>query len=121
MIRSRYAAQKNSEPELRDVVVIRGDTRDYFDGHPGAENVAIVVEIAETSLDRDRIVKKRIYAAAGIPFYWLLDLVNRKLEVYSEPQASDYLRCDVYSPEDAAAVILDARSIGAIPVASLLP
>jgi Uma2 family endonuclease len=110
----------NSEPEP-DVAVIRGDTRDYPTGHPGAGDVLLIVEAADASLVRDRILKKRIYAAAGIPFYWLLDLVNHKLEVYSEPSSGDYQRRVVYSPDDSVPVFLEGRTVGTIPVRSLLP
>lgn len=59
----------DSEPEP-DVVVVRGDTRQYLDRHPGAEDIALVVEVSDTTLQRDRSLKKRIYARAGIPIYW---------------------------------------------------
>lgn len=110
----------NSEPEP-DVAVIRGDTRDYFVRHPGAGDVFLIVEASDASLVRDRILKKRIYAAAGIPFYWLLDLVSQKLEVYSDPQSGDYQKCAVYGPDDSVPVTLDGRAVGTIPVRSLLP
>ena len=74
-----------------DVAVIRGDSRDYFDRHPGAAEVGLIVEVAEASLDRDRVLKKQIYAAAAIPVYWLLDLNNRRLEAYSDPEGGDLL------------------------------
>ena len=72
----------DSEPEP-DLAVIRGRIRDYGRRHPGAPDVGLVMEISDTSLDRDRLAKKRIYAEARIPRYWLLDLNERKLEVYS--------------------------------------
>lgn len=48
----------NSEPEP-DIVVIRGDTQQYLDRHPGAEDIAMVIEVSDTTLRRDRTVKKR--------------------------------------------------------------
>ena len=110
----------DSEPEP-DVAIIRGDTRDYPSGHPGSPDVALVVEVADASLLRDRGVKKRVYANAPIPTYWLLNLVDRRLEVYSAPKAGEYCRCDIYRPEDSAPIILDGVEAGSIPVASLLP
>src|SRR5262249_41008702 len=62
---------ETSEPEP-DGVVVRGETRQYLDRHPGPRDVALVVEIADASLDRDRGLKKRLYAEAGIPAYWIL-------------------------------------------------
>ena len=80
-----------SEPEP-DVSVVRGDTRNYADRRPGPAEVGLVMEIADTSLERDSIRKKRIYAAAGIPYDWLLNLKTRSLEVYSVPQGNEYTR-----------------------------
>ena len=56
----------DSEPEP-DVVIVRGDTRQYLNRHPGAQDLALVVEVADTSLQRDRTSKKRLYARVGIP------------------------------------------------------
>jgi Uma2 family endonuclease len=55
-----------SEPEP-DIVIVRGDTRDYLDRHPGAKDIALVVEVSDSTLERDRTLKKRIYARANIP------------------------------------------------------
>jgi hypothetical protein len=109
-----------SEPKP-DTVMIRGDMRDYSARHPGPAEVGLIAEVADATLERDRFLKKRIYATAGIPFYWLLDLVNCKLEVYSEPKSGDYQQCAVYGPEDSVPVTLDGRAVGTVSVRSLLP
>jgi Uma2 family endonuclease len=75
----------NSEPEP-DIVVVRGDTRQYLDRHPGAEDIALIIEVSDTTLQRDRTVKKRIYARAGISIYWIVNLVEGLVEVYSQPK-----------------------------------
>jgi hypothetical protein len=51
-------------------VVVRGDTRQYLDRHPGQQAVALAIKVADTTLQRDRPVKKRLYAFAG---FHLLD------------------------------------------------
>lgn len=109
-----------SEPEP-GVVIIRGEMDDYHHGHPRPSDVALVIEISDSSLDRDRIFKKGIYAAAGIPYYWVLDLTHRRLEVYLQPRDGEYTRVDVYGPDDAAPVALDGREIGSMPVSNLIP
>lgn len=109
-----------SEPEP-DVAVIRGDSRDYFDRHPGSTDVGIVIEVADATLARDRGVKKRIYAAAGIRSYWIVNLNSRRLEVYSEPSGSDYRRRDTFESHERVAVSLDDREVGHILVSDLLP
>ena len=109
-----------SEPEP-DIAVIRGDTRMYPRRHPGIGDIGLVVEVSDSTLDRDRIMKKRIYATAGIPFYWLLDLNRRKLEVYSEPRASEYAQTAEYAEHDTIPVILDGVPAGTVRVSDLLP
>jgi Uma2 family endonuclease len=72
-----------SEPEP-DVAVVRGGPRDYATAHP-AEPV-LVLEVALTSLDFDREQKSSLYARAGQPEYWIVNLVDRMLEIRRDPE-----------------------------------
>ena len=65
--------------------MIRGEVRDYRSCHPGPADVALVVEVAETSLQYDRTVKKALYAAARILIYWIVNVVDNQVEVYRDP------------------------------------
>jgi len=76
------AMDPDSEPEP-DLAVLRGSPRDWLADHPST--AALVVEIADTSLRFDRVVKGRVYAAAGIADYWIVNLRDRVIEVYREP------------------------------------
>jgi Uma2 family endonuclease len=67
-----------------DLAVVRGSARDYRERHPGGRDTLLVIEIAQTSQDLDRR-KAAIYAAAGVPTYWLIDLPQSRLEAHSEP------------------------------------
>lgn len=109
-----------SEPEP-DIAVVRGSRRDYLNRHPGPSDVLLIIEIADMSLERDRILKQRIYAAAGIPCYWILDLAGRRLEVCLDPRDGAYSRWDIYRAGDAAPVILDGVEAGSVAVTALLP
>lgn len=111
---------EGSEPEP-DLLVVRGDPRGYLERHPGPGDVALVVEVADTSLGRDRGLKKRLYAAAGIPLYWVLNLVDRRLETFAEPAGDDYRRLEVLGPEAEVAVELDGAELGRLSVRDLLP
>jgi Uma2 family endonuclease len=71
-----------SEPEP-DIAVVPGSIEDYRERHPGT--AVLVVEVADSSLDYDRGCKLRMYARAGIPEYWILNLGDRILEVYRDP------------------------------------
>ena len=73
-----------SEPEP-DVTVVPGAPEDYRSHHPS--HPVLTVEVAESSLASDRERKGGIYARAGLPDYWILNLVDRVLEVYREPAA----------------------------------
>ena len=114
----------NSEPEP-DIVVIRGDTRQYLDRHPGAEDIALIVEVSDTTLQRDRTVKKRIYARAGIAIYWIVNLVEEQIEVYSQPMAEvekpDYNQRLDFGRSAVIPITIAGREICAIAVNSLLP
>jgi len=110
----------SSEPEP-DLAVCRGMRRDYLERHPGSADLGLVVEIADATLVRDRLLKEGIYAAAGIPWYWLLDLKTPRLEAYSEPRDGVFQRTHVYAAGDAVPVELDGNVIGSISVSDLLP
>jgi Uma2 family endonuclease len=85
----------------------------------------LVVEVAESSLAVDRTLRKELYAAAGIPLYWIVNLVDRRLEVFTGPSGPtphpDYATTTILGPGDEVALILDGQEVGRIPVAALLP
>lgn len=114
----------DSEPEP-DVAVIRGERRDYAERHPGPGEVALVVEVADATLRRDRTLKQGIYARAGIPLYWILNLTEQTLEAHHEPSESkdgfSYHQRAVYRASDAVPVILEGREIARIALRELLP
>lgn len=114
----------DSEPEP-DVSVVRGRRRDYAERHPGPEEVGLLVEVAEASLNRDRVWKKRIYAAARIPIYWIVNLVDRQVEAFTGPSGPrprpDYAASQVYLPGQEIPVLLAGQEVGRIAVDDLLP
>jgi Uma2 family endonuclease len=73
-----------SEPEP-DFVLARMTEDHYLSGHPTPEDIFLVIEIADSSLEYDRNVKMPLYAEAKIPYYWLFDVVEDCLEAYSNP------------------------------------
>jgi Uma2 family endonuclease len=125
-----YVAQYNpvtaadSEPEP-DLQIVRGGPRDYLRRFPGPSDVPLVVEASDASLDEDRGRKKRIYARAGIPAYWIVNLVTRLLEVHDDPtgpaDAPDYRNRRELGPDDEVPVVLDGREVGRIAVGDILP
>jgi Uma2 family endonuclease len=114
----------DSEPEP-DVSVVRGRRRDYADRHPAPSDTGLLVEVADASLDRDRGWKKRLYASAGIPVFWIVNLAERQVEVFTHPsgrcQRPDYAVQEVYQAGQAVPVVLDGQRQGQIAVDDLLP
>jgi Uma2 family endonuclease len=113
-----------SEPEP-DVTVVRGGPRQYPDHHPGPSDVALVVEVADTTLQSDRTTKKRLYAGAAMPVYWIVNLPQEQIEVYTGPSGAaavpDYRQCLVYGTADAVPVTIGGFRIGELAVRDLLP
>jgi Uma2 family endonuclease len=114
---------EDSEPEP-DVAVVPGGPDDYGRAHPSRP--ALTVEVAESSLGADRQRKGSLYARAGLPDYWVLNLVDRVLEVYREPAPDStapfgwrYARRELFDASGHATPLAAPGS--SIPVAHLLP
>ena len=122
----------DSEPEP-DVIIVRGDTRDYLDRHPGVADLGLVVEIADSTLERvraalrmqHRSLKQRLYARAGISVYWIVNLSQQQLEVYTQPNNSTetptYEQSQFYSLGSRVTVAIATQTIGSITVDDLFP
>jgi Uma2 family endonuclease len=109
-----------NEPEP-DVVLARGEMRDYSAGHPRPKDVALVVEVADTTLAKDRR-RARVYGGRrGIPVFWIVNLIDRHVEVYTRPCASGYTSRAIYLPGSHVPVVVDGTTVGQIAVLDLLP
>jgi Uma2 family endonuclease len=113
----------DSEPEP-DVAVVPGTLDDYRAAHPS--RAALTVEVAESSLEGDRERKGSIYARAGLADYWIVNLVDRVLEVYRSPAADPsapfgwrYTRREVFSPPAEVRPLAMPNAV--VRVADLLP
>ena len=74
-----------SEPEP-DIAVVAGSPADFINAHPST--AVLIVEVSDTSLNFDRTTKAAVYARAGLADYWLVNLVDRVVEVRRDPQPS---------------------------------
>jgi Uma2 family endonuclease len=81
----------------------------------------LLVEVADSSLDRDRGEKKAAYARGRIPIYWSVNLVDRQVEVYSNPRRGQYRSSQVFKPGQDVPIVIDGVEVGRIAVADLLP
>ena len=102
-----------------DAAVVRGRLDDYRDGHPSAADVLYVVEIADSSLARDRRLKLARYAAAGLPVYVIVNLRERVAEVHSEPSGGRYRRFETLAAEDTLRLPTAGEPV-AVPLVELL-
>jgi Uma2 family endonuclease len=108
------------EPEP-DIAIVRGSDDDYKVRIPGPEDVALLIESSETSLARDQGPKLANYARAGIPVYWIINLVDNQVEVYSQPGPDGYQSHVVFKPGQDVPVVIDGVEVGRIAVADILP
>ena len=115
---------EDSEPEP-DAVVVRGGRRDYLSQKPRPQDIALIIEVADSTLQLDRSVKKRLFASAAIPVYWIVNLVDRQLEVYSHPSGRvavpDYEQHQILKPDEHVAVIIDEKEVARIQLEELFP
>jgi Uma2 family endonuclease len=113
----------DSAPEP-DVCVVRGEEKAFEERHPAAAEVALIVEVADTSLRQDRGPKKRLYARAAIPVYWVVNLVDRRIEVHTDPtgpaRTPDYRQRRDYVPGETVPIVIDAVELGSLAAAELL-
>ena len=122
-LHSPLALDAESEPEP-DVAVVAGTPRDYLEAHPAM--AALVVEVADSSLRLDRHFKGGLYSRAGLPDYWIVNLVEAVVEVHRRPDSpagaphdSGYRSVEILRPP--AVVMPLAAPDRPIHVADLLP
>ena len=100
--------------------MVRGDWRDYSGRYPEPADTALVAEVSISSLDADRAMAE-IYGKAGIPVYWIVNVDDRQVEVYSDPGPSGYRSHEVLAPGHVLRVVVDGVEVGEIAVADILP
>lgn len=114
----------DSQPEP-DFAIVREEPNDYTTRHPTPADTGLVIEVADSSLLRDQRDKTRIYARGVIPVYWIINLVDRRVEVYTQPSGPTavpaYGAFQTYQPGDAVPLVLDGAVVGSVPAADLLP
>lgn len=108
----------DSEPEP-DGSVVRGRGEDYRQSHPAVPDIGIVFEAADRSLAFDRGRKKRMYAANGVPVYWIANLKEKVIELHADPAGNDYRRRQVFRLAEKVPVEIEGKVVGEISVAAL--
>lgn len=91
-----------SQPQP-DLVLLRPRADDYVDSRPGPRDVLLLIEVSETTLDFDQGRKGSLYAAAGIREYWVIDVNDRRVVAYSDPQSGSFCSIVEHGLEDELA------------------
>ena len=107
------------EPEP-DAAIIRGSDADYKHRLPDATDVGLVVEVAAKSVIADRR-QANLCGSSGIPVYWIINLVDRQVEVYTDPGPSGYAIRQDFTSGEQLPVVIDGRQVGKIAVDDILP
>ena len=124
VVRAQCAATiQESEPEP-DLTIARGDHSLFRHRHPGPADTALVVEVSVSSLAYDRTDKARVYARAGIPVYWIVNVIDKQIEVLTQPSgpcdAPAYAKQEVFAVGASVPVVLDGNTVGTIAVADVM-
>jgi len=107
-----------SEPEPDFMLLVRRESG-YARAHPRPEDVLLLLEVADSTLAYDRRVKLPLYAAAGIPESWLMDLRDDVIEVHTDPSSDGYRAMRRYRAGDTIAPIAFPELL--VPVSQLIP
>jgi Uma2 family endonuclease len=111
-----------SKPEP-DISIARGEIEDYADRDPGPADLAMVVEVAASTIAEDRQMAT-VYGPAGIPVYWIVNLKARQVEVYTLLKRrgnSGYGKPRVLKAGQSAPVVVEGKVVGRLAVTDILP
>ncbi len=113
----------DSEPEP-DLAIVLGPSTRYATRHPGPQDVGILVEVSDSTLAHDRNDKGRLYARERIAVYWIINLVDSRVEVYTDPTgpgaAPTYRQRQDHGLQDDVPLLLAGQVVGTVPVTELL-
>jgi Uma2 family endonuclease len=108
-----------------DIVVARGPDDLYRTRDPHGDELVLIVEVSDTTYPQDRGLKWRGYAAARVPLYWIVNLPDRRIEVYTDPVGrgplAKYQTCTLYDDKTTVSVVIDGGDVGRIAVRDILP
>jgi Uma2 family endonuclease len=107
-----------NEPEP-DFAVLREDSSDYASRHPRGDELVLLIEVADTSQRRDKIQKRDLYARAGVPEYWIVDLPARRVLVHRSPGAGAYASTESFGENDTIAP--ESHPTAAVAISQILP
>ena len=118
----RLGLRARPEP---DVAIVRDLGKQYSKRTPHAKETALVVELAQSTYAYDRGEKWRAYAAARVPIYWIVNISECRIEVYTDPtgrgKKAAYREMAVFGAEAEVPVVVDGQEVGRLAVKEILP
>jgi Uma2 family endonuclease len=113
----------SSDAPEPDGSVITGSIRDYLSREPEPEDVLLVIEVADSSLDRDLGDKFQLYASVAIPVYWIVNLADDTIEILERPDSvvRDYRQRTSFHKGGSVSLRLADGTVATTPVDELLP
>jgi Uma2 family endonuclease len=123
-LQPQYPVSLGINGPIPDGVILRGSDVDYDRRKAGPPDFGIAIEVSDSSLATDRGGKGKMYAREGVPVYWIINVTDRQIEVYSDPDATanppTYRTRTDYKPGDVVPITLDGATAATIPVAELV-
>jgi Uma2 family endonuclease len=123
-VRAQCAIRLDGSMPEPDLAIVKKVADNYRTHHPEPKDIEVVIEISDSTLRPDRADKKQLYAEAMIPTYWIINLVDQQIEVYTNPQnteaLSTYQDSKIYRSGDEVPIILQQQAIGMVPVIEIL-
>ena len=107
-----------SEPEP-DLAIVKGSILNYTQAHPGAEDIYLVIEVADSTLKQDCEVKDKLYARSSIAEYWVIDIKNRQVHIFRDPTPTGYSSQLILTESHSVSPLAFPEMI--LPFASILP
>jgi Uma2 family endonuclease len=107
----------NSEPEPDFIIAVR-DENNYAEGQPTGDDILVLMEVSDSTLDKDREHKLPIYAEGGVKEYWIINLVERQFEIYTVPNQGGTYGEQAIHQEGST---FEHKLLGTIEVSELLP
>lgn len=109
----------DSEPEP-DITLSRGEEEVYDTRHPEPADIGVLIEVGDSSVLDDRRYKGELYAKEKIAEFWLINLVDRKIEVCTKPRGGRYHKKIEYADKETVPLVLDGERVAHIPVSELM-
>ena len=108
-----------------DFALIRGPESRYLARDPHADDIPLVIEVSDSTYSKDRGSKWRLYSEARIPCYWVVNIAESRVEVYTDPDGSGrsaaYRRSSLHGPDDEIPIPIAGVEVGRVGVRSILP